>query len=107
MTSLSAKLLYFLIAGALLSTVHSRKLTAVTPSMEVEANALSGSFGIGAGGNVGRGDLLGGAIPGMNTGVAGGIGGSFGPGVGAPGAGLGSLHERIHSNVVYMKEYTI
>ncbi|KAL7610619.1 hypothetical protein Lser_V15G09716 [Lactuca serriola] len=42
------------------------------------------SFGIGAGANMGRGNLLGGAIPGMNTGVVGGINGSFGPGVRIP-----------------------
>ncbi|KAI3517727.1 hypothetical protein L1887_16945 [Cichorium endivia] len=88
MSSYTTKLLYFLISGALLSSVSARKLMAVS-AMEVEANALSGSFGIGAGANMGRGGLLGGAIPGMNTGVAGGVGGSFGTGVGGPGGGLG------------------
>lgn len=78
MSSFTTKLLYFLITGALVSAISARQLAEI-PAREVEASAnLGGSFGIGAGGNMGSGGLLGGAIPGMNTGIAGGIGGNIG-----------------------------
>ncbi|KAI3797550.1 hypothetical protein L1987_32808 [Smallanthus sonchifolius] len=56
---------------------------------EVEASALSGSFSVGAGANMGQGGLLGGAIPGKNTRISGGIGGYIDMGLG----GLGELAE--------------